>query len=89
MITKKWVVPLFIVFCVVGVVLLVLGIVYLTMHAADLPSWLPGHVTARITKKGKTLPTSAHTKRGLIAIVLATVSFIGAWWVLFRYKPAE
>ena len=89
MITKKWVVPLFIVLCVVGVVLLVLGIVYLSVHAADLPSWLPGHVTARINRKGKTLPTSAHTKRGYVAIILSIASFIGAWWMLFRYKPAE
>jgi hypothetical protein len=88
--TKKWIVPLFIVLCVVGVVLLVVGIVYLTVKASSLPSFWPGHVDVRYTKKThKALPTSAHTKRGLVAVILSIAAFIGAWWVLFRYKPAD
>jgi hypothetical protein len=88
--TKKWIVPLFIVLCVIGVVFLVVGIVYLTVKANSLPSFWPGHVETRYTKKThRALPTSAHTKRGLVAIVLAIASFIGAYWVLFRYKPAD
>jgi hypothetical protein len=67
-----------------------MGIVYLTVHANKLPSFWPGHVDTRYTRRThKALPSSAHTKRGYVAIILAIASFIGAWWVLFRYKPAE
>jgi len=87
--TKKWIVPLFFVLSAVGVILLVTGIVYITVHASSLPSWFPGHVATRYGKKGKALPTHSHSKRGYVAIILAIASFIGAWWVLFRYKPEK
>jgi hypothetical protein len=86
---KKWIVPLFFLLAAIGLVLLVVGIMYVAVHASDLPSWFPGHVATRYNKKGKALPTNARTKRGYLAIVLAAVSFIGAWWVLFRYKPTS
>jgi uncharacterized membrane protein len=88
--SKKWIVPLFVVLCAVGIVLFVVGIVYLTVKANHLPSYWPGHVATRYTKKThRALPASAHTKRGLVAIILAIAAFIGAWFVLFRYKPAN
>ncbi|HTL83731.1 MAG TPA: hypothetical protein VL856_01000 [Acidimicrobiia bacterium] len=90
MLTKKWIVPIFIVLCVVGVVLLVVGIVYVSVKANHLPSWFPGHLdTVYTRKKHRELPTHAHTKRGLLAIILAAAAFIGAWWVLFRYQPSD
>jgi len=71
-------------------VFLVVGIVYLTVHANNLPSFFPGHVPTRYTrKKHIALPTSAHTKRGFVALILSIASFIGAYWVLFQYKPAD
>ena len=89
MLAKKWIVPLFFALSAIGLILLVVGIVYIAVHASSLPSWFPGHVATRYSKKGKALPTHAHTKRGYVAIILAAASFIGAWWVLFRYKPTK
>jgi hypothetical protein len=89
-VTKKWVVPVFIVLAVLGVVFLAVGLVYLTVHANKLPSFFPGHVATRYGKKHhNALPTHAHTKRGFVAIILAIASFVGAYWVLFQYKPAD
>lgn len=52
-----------------GVVLLIVGIVYYTKTAGQLPSFFPGH------KSGS---AHHHKKRGLVAIALAVVLFIGA-----------
>jgi amino acid permease len=71
--------PLTIILVVVAVVLVAIGIVYLTKTAADLPSFFPGH-TAHDTEH--------HTKHGLAAIGLAVVALIGAWLTTAPEKAA-
>ena len=64
----------------VGVVLLVVAVVYFTVAAPDLPSFVPGHV-------GHVLHARRYTKRGILALVLAVVAFAGAFYA-FRKRPA-
>jgi drug/metabolite transporter (DMT)-like permease len=52
----------------VGLVLLVAGILYLTMPASSLPSVLPHP------------PSAQHSvKRGSVAVIVAMLCFLGAW----------
>jgi hypothetical protein len=71
--------PLTIVLIVVAVVLIVIGIVYLTRSAADLPSFFPGHDPK---------DTATHTKHGLAALALAVVALVGAWLTTAPEKAA-
>lgn len=63
--------PLVGVIVVVGLLLLVVGVIYFIEPANALPSFLPGH-DASVTGK--------HTKHGIIAIVLAAIAFLAAWF---------
>ncbi len=63
--------PLVGVIVVVGLLLLVVGVIYFVEPASALPSFLPGH-EAGITAK--------HTKHGVVAIVLAAIAFLAAWF---------
>jgi amino acid permease len=56
---------------VIAVALVVIGIVYFTTTAGNLPSFFPGRL------KGS---THYHTKHGIAAISLAVVALIGAWF---------
>ena len=52
----------------VGLVLLVIGILYLAMPASSLPSLLPHR------------PSAHHgIKRGSVAVIVAMLCFLGAW----------
>ena len=54
---------------VLGAVLLAVGIIYLTITAPNLPGFIPGHVAhARHARH--------YSKRGILAIVLAALSFV-------------
>jgi hypothetical protein len=62
---------------VVGVLFVVLGVIYLTVAAPDLPSFIPGHVEhVRRARR--------YNKRGIAAIVVAVAAFAGAWFNDFR-----
>jgi hypothetical protein len=61
-----------VVLVVVGVALAVLGIIYLTVAAPDLPSFIPGHVAEARRKR-------TYNKRGILALVLAAVAFVLAY----------
>ena len=89
MLTRQLVRPIAIALMVAAVVLFVLGLIYVTTKGSSLPSFFPGHLPARHTKKGKLLPTHAHTKLGIVLILAAIVSAVGAWWVTFKYEPAD
>ena len=57
----------------VGLVLLVVGILYLTMPANSLPSVLPHR------------PSAQHSvKRGSVAVIVAVLCLLGAWLVARR-----
>jgi hypothetical protein len=59
---------------VLGAVLLAVGIIYLSITAPHLPSFVPGRVAhARHARH--------YNKRGIVAIVLAAVAFVGASFV--------
>ena len=89
MLTRQVIRPLAIVLAILGAVLLVLGIIYLTTKASSLPTWIPGHVARRVTKKGRVLGSKAHVKRGLAVIAVGIAVFAGTWWLAFRYEPAD
>jgi hypothetical protein len=62
--------PLTIVLALLGVVLIVVGIVYVSRSAGELPSFFPGHEAGS---------THKHIKHGLAAFALGIVAFVGAW----------
>lgn len=54
-----------------GVILAVIGVVYLTLTAAHLPAFFPGHQAGS---------AHHHTKHALAAFGLAVLSWIAAWF---------
>lgn len=54
-----------------GIVFLILTFVYWTTPASGLPTYLPGYNPAMATP---------HFKHGLLALILAVLSFIYAWF---------
>jgi hypothetical protein len=70
--------PLSWVLIVVGLAFLVVGVLYLTTTASNLPSFIPGHV-AHVKHAGK------HSKRGIAAIVVAVAAFGGVFYNDFRH----
>ena len=61
----------------VAVALVVVGVVYFTTTAANLPSFFPGHL------KGS---AHHHIKHGIACLTLAVIALIGAW---FTTAPAR
>ena len=55
----------------IAAALVVVGVIYFTSTAGNLPSFFPGHL------KGS---AHHHTKHGIAAIALAIVALIGAWF---------
>ena len=53
-----------------GIVLAIVGVIYLIDTASHLPSFFPGHQAGS---------THHHTKHALLAFGLALLAFIGAW----------
>ena len=64
-----------------GLVLIVIGIVYIALNEHDIPSFFPGHVSH---------PASHHhVKHGIAAILLGLACFAFAWFRLGpRQRPA-
>lgn len=58
---------------ILGLVLIVVAVIYLTKSAEQLPSFFPGHQAGSAHK---------HSKHGLAALILAVLSFLGAWFSL-------
>lgn len=61
----------------VAVVFVVLAVVYFVTPANQLPSVLPGHQSGL---------TKHHTKHGLVALGVAVLALVGAW---FTTAPAR
>ncbi|HEX6394002.1 MAG TPA: hypothetical protein VFZ97_11200 [Acidimicrobiales bacterium] len=55
----------------VAVALVVIGVVYFTTTAANLPSFFPGHL------KGS---AHHHIKHGIASVTLAVIALIAAWF---------
>ena len=62
---------------VLGVVALVVGIIYLTTTAPNLPGFIPGHI-AHVRRARK------YSKRGIAAVLVALAAFFGVWYTDFR-----
>jgi len=56
---------------VLGIVLIVVGVLYFTRTADQLPSFFPGHQAGS---------DHHHTKHGVAAVILGLIAFIGAWF---------
>jgi len=57
---------------VLGVIFIIIGVVYLTQTASNLPAFFPGHVA---------VTTAAHhTKYAILAFLIAIVGFALAWY---------
>jgi hypothetical protein len=53
-----------------GVLLIIVGVVYFTSTAGDLPSFFPGHQAGS---------THHHSKHGLAALIVGVLALVGAW----------
>lgn len=63
---------------IVGLVLIVVGVIYIAFNEHDIPSFFPGHVSH---------PASHHhVKHGIAAILLGLACLAFAW---FRTGPRE
>ena len=60
---------------VLAAVFVVIAVIYFTESADALPSFFPGHRTGSSTH---------HTKHGLVAVILAALCLIGAWFTTGR-----
>jgi uncharacterized membrane protein HdeD (DUF308 family) len=58
-----------------GVLLIVIAIVYLTEPAKSLPSFFPGHASGS---------SHHHSKHGILALILGLISLAGAWMTTGR-----
>jgi hypothetical protein len=67
---------------VVGLLFVVLGVIYLTIVAPDLPSFIPGSVDHPVTRE------RTYNKRGIASFVVAAVAFAGVYYNHFRRRPA-
>jgi amino acid permease len=54
---------------VIGLILIAVGIVYFTVKAGSLPSFIPGHIANS---------SAHHSKRGLVAVIVGAVVLLVA-----------
>jgi amino acid permease len=62
---------------IVGILLLIVAIIYLTTAAGSLPSFIPGHIAGS---------TGHHPLRVGVSLVVGLVLLVGAWWLGFGGK---
>jgi uncharacterized membrane protein len=74
--------PISWVLIVIGLVALAVGIIYFTVTAPDLPSFIPGHVD-------RALHARHYTKRGIAAFAVAAVAFVAAFLFAVWKRPAR
>jgi hypothetical protein len=56
----------------VGLVLVVVGVIYIALNEHDIPSFFPGHVSHPATHH--------HVKHGIAAILVGIGCFVFAWF---------
>lgn len=64
---------------IVGILLVILALIYMTTAAGSLPSFIPGHVNGS---------TGHHPLRIGVALVVGLVLLAGAWWLGFSGKKS-
>lgn len=72
--------PLTVLVLVGAVVLAVVGVLYITDTAAHLPSFFPGHAVHS---------TKHHYKHGFVALTLAILALLAAWFTTTPDRPTE
>jgi hypothetical protein len=87
-----------IVLIVVAVILIVIGIIYFTMYARDLPGFIPGKPSAAQLKldicnadksNQPCFTDRKYTKRGIAAIGLGIVCLVGAYYASGMRKSSD
>ena len=68
------------VLAIIGILLIILALIYLTTAAGSLPSFIPGHLNGS---------TGHHPLRIGVALVVGLVLLGGAWWLGFGGKKAR
>jgi hypothetical protein len=86
---RKWIKPAAIALLVVGVVAVGLGIFYAVVRASSLPSSMPGYRAAVRLRSGRILTYSQLKRYAAALLVLGAAVLTLAWWVAFRYDPAD
>jgi amino acid permease len=98
MVNLRRIQPVAIVLVVVAVLLVIVGVIYLTQTTNDLPSWMPGRPSDRqlsleicnADKSNRPCFTPRHyTKRAVAAFGLAAVALVGAWYTSGLRKPSR
>ncbi len=56
---------------ILGIVLIAIAIIYWTVPAGSLPTFMPGYIAS---------DTHLHFKHGLLALILGLLSFVLAWF---------
>jgi hypothetical protein len=64
--------PAVIIAVIIGLLFCAIAVLYWIEPASALPSFFPGHAIGS---------TQHHTKHGILALALAIVSFIAAWFL--------
>lgn len=79
--------PATIVLIVIGVILVIVGIMYLTIPANNLPGFFPGATDPVLPKCGGDLQPPlecfrerTYGKRGIAVLLLSVACFVGAWY---------
>ena len=65
---------------IIGILLIILALIYLTTAAGSLPSFIPGHLNGS---------SGHHPLRIGVALVVGLVLLGGAWWLGFGGKKAR
>jgi hypothetical protein len=98
--TRKRIKPLGIVLAVVAVILIIVGIIYLTTYVKDLPGFLPASKPTdkqlaldRCNAEGANplncFTDRKYTKRGIASIGLGIVCLVGAYYASGLRKQPE
>lgn len=59
---------------IVGILLVILALIYMTTAAGSLPSFIPGHLNGS---------TGHHPLRAGVSLIVGLVLLGGAWWLGF------
>ena len=65
---------------ILGIALLVVGVLYLSQTASQLPSFFPGHQAGS---------SHHHAKHGVAALILGILALLGAWMSAGRKTSAS
>jgi hypothetical protein len=86
---RQWVKPIAFTLLFVGVIATVVALLYAGVRASSLPSWMPGYHQPIRLKSGHAVSFGPLKRYAAALLVLGVASLSVAWWVGFRYEPAD